>query len=77
MRDIILVDFSPKTSSPKGSDAALLALQKAVDMDPTTELVLKITLVNGTRFTFACEEDKAITWAADLSRHAAASRYAC
>jgi hypothetical protein len=74
LREIVLVDFSPKTSSPKGSDPKLLEAQTKVGMTVETELVMKITIANGRRFTFACEEDKAVTWAAELSRHAAASR---
>lgn len=74
LRDIVLVDFSPKTSSPKGTDSKLLEAQQKVGMSTDKEVVLKITLVNGRRFTFACDEDLAVSWAADLSRHAAASR---
>lgn len=77
LRDIVLVDFSPKTPSPKGTDAKLLEEQTKVGMSAENEIVLKITLVNGRRFTFACEQDKAVTWAADLSRHAAAARFVC
>jgi hypothetical protein len=64
LREIVLVDFSPKTSSPKGSDPKLLEAQTKVGMTVETELVMKITIANGRRFTFACE----------LFRHAAASR---
>jgi len=74
LREIVLVDFSPKTKSPRGSDAKLLEAQQKVGMIADNELVLKITLANGRRFTFACEENMAVTWAAELSRHAAASR---
>ena len=74
LRDIVLVDFSPKTPSPKGTDTALLAAMGKVGMTSEAETVMKITLVNGRRYTFACEQDKAVTWAAELSRHAAASR---
>ena len=74
LSEIVLVDFSPKTPTPRGTDAKLKEQQEKVGMAPDTEMVLKITLLNGRRYTLACEEDKAISWAAELSRHAAASR---
>mmetsp|Transcript_26112 Transcript_26112/g.57817 ORF Transcript_26112/g.57817 Transcript_26112/m.57817 type:complete len:535 (+) Transcript_26112:100-1704(+) len=74
LRDIVVVDFSPKTDSPRGSDEKLRPLQDRVNMKLDSEIVFKITQIDGRRFTLACGRSEAVAWAAELSRYSAASR---
>jgi hypothetical protein len=49
LRDIVFVDFSPKMNSPRGSDVSLKVVQDRVGMHLDTEIVLKITQIDGRR----------------------------
>ena len=48
LRDIVLVDFSPKTKVPT-DDPKLNFLQANLNIDPFDSTVIKITLINGRR----------------------------
>ena len=60
-RDIMLVDFSLKTTSPEGKNESLLNDQKSAGMPEGEEVVFKLTLISGRRYTLANSNSKPIS----------------